>query len=120
MVTILLTRDLLFGSKIAVAASSAGCTLREVATMDALCEAVEQSDPVDCVIIDLTCPGVGERLVDSVAAMRLRNESLTIIAYGPHVQTARLEMAVQAECDHVLTRGQLHRNLSTLFSRSDA
>jgi len=35
-----------------------------------------------------------------------------VIAFGPHIQTARLEGARAAGCDVVLSRGQISANLT--------
>ncbi len=115
MRAILITKDLLLGSQIAGAARDSGCELTEVPSADRL-RAVIANSPTTHVIIDLTCSGIRDELATLVPELKSADSSPTVIAYGPHVQEGALAAATSAGCDRVLTRGQLSRELSTLFA----
>lgn len=58
------------------------------------------------VILDLGMPGLD--VASIVAQLRADQPAVQIVAFGPHVQEARLQEAQSAGCDLVLTRGQFH------------
>lgn len=66
------------------------------------------------VVLDLaTMSKLSVGLPEQCAA---RCPAATIIAYGPHVQVARLDDAKAAGIETVMTRGQFDRMLPTLFA----
>lgn len=115
MHAILITKDLLLGSQIAGAAKAAGCELTEVPSAERL-RAVIANTPATHVVIDLTCAGVRDDLATLVPELKSADSPATVIAYGPHVQEGALNAASSAGCDRVLTKGQLSRELNTLFA----
>ena len=116
MNALLLTRDLLLGSQINGAAGAAGCEIREVLSPNSLRKALAEEASVTHIVIDLTCPGVREELAELVPELKAGDSPPKVIAYGPHVQAGNLDAAMKAGCDRVLTRGQLHSELSTIFA----
>lgn len=52
-----------------------------------------------------------------VAWVREHHPGAIVIAYGPHVQVARLKAARDAGIERVMTRGQFDVALATLFDR---
>ena len=118
MRVLLLTKDLLLGSQINGAASAAGCDVQEVLSANSLRKAIDQ-EPAKFIVIDLTCPGVRDELGELVPHLKSQPSPPTVIAYGPHVQEGALATASEAGCDRVMTRGQLHRELGSLFGSAD-
>ncbi len=103
--------DLLFASRIQAAAERAGCAF-------SLLGKWPESWDVDpgWIIVDLaTRSGGAEAIYQS--ARDLATDAQTI-AYGPHVQPARLSKARQLGFDLVLTRGQFDAALPSLFTAS--
>ena len=115
MQAILITKDLLLGSQIAGSAKAAGCELTEVASADQLRAALANTQATH-IVIDLTCTGIRDELATLVPKLKSADSPPTVIAYGPHVQEGALAAATSAGCDRVLTRGQLSRELNTLFA----
>ena len=92
---IALVDDLIFASKIQIAVEQAGASLRRVGTTKALVAALQSERPA-LVIVDLD--GMG---FDAVAALSdLRDhafaDGVPRIAFGSHVEPARLEAAREA------------------------
>lgn len=108
---LLLTRDLMFTSKITSTASSMGLRIDTVSTVEQLqIRAAEASPRV--VFLDLNCPDFNPSLV--VAA--LPNEDRPrVIAFGSHVDEARLNEARAAGCDDVLPRSKFSAMLPELL-----
>ena len=101
--------DLLFASRVQSAAQRAG---RPFALLGKWPE-TRTSEPA-WIIVDLaTRFGASTEVAQQAAATA---PAATTIAYGPHVQPARLAQARQAGFSSVLTRGQFDAALPTLFS----
>lgn len=112
---VMLTGDLLWSSKISVAASQQGKSLAIAYNLDALCEKVAAS-PQDLVLLDLNTPGLAPAAV--LARLReLPNKPQAIVAFGPHVEEQRLVLAAESGCDLVLTNGQFHQNLDQILTK---
>jgi CheY-like chemotaxis protein len=114
-VCLLLTKDLLFPSRLSVAAESQGVRLLVISQASDLAAACE-ADPVDMALLDLTFPGLDPVQVVS-ELRRLPTPPQTIAAFGPHVHASRLTRAREAGCDHVFTRGELHRHAARVFEK---
>ncbi len=118
MTALLHTHDLLSASRIASAATASGVELVQYADCDELVWRVAGQD-VQLVLLDLATPG----LVTADFVPRLRaagSERLSIVAYGPHVDAARLAEARNAGCDRVLARGQFLAQVTTILARDGA
>ena len=104
---VFLSGDLMFASRVQSAAEVQGCEFH-------FCGALPDVQGIAFVIVDLaTRSGVVEGLVEQCEESC---PGAKIIAYGPHVQIAKLEKARAAGIDVVLTRGQFDQALSNLFS----
>ncbi len=115
MKLLLLSRDLMIGSRVEGAARLHELTTLTVGDQQAAVAAAGNND-CQLLLVDLRTPGLDiENLVEVV-----RNsceQHLPILACAPHVHEAKLTAARQAGCDAVLTRGQLDRELETILGR---
>lgn len=101
---VLITRDLMLESQLESAASTHDCRLVAVMDVEQAISAVDKFKASRC-LVDLGTPGIDLGLLKSALPP---SEQTQVIAFGPHVQKARLQAAVDAGFDHVLTRGQFH------------
>jgi CheY-like chemotaxis protein len=109
---LLVSGDLLFGSRVRAAAESLGMSCRMApAGVSALTQLAEARWQV--VLVDLETPGLSlpQLLQRAAAACRAG-----VIAYAPHVRHGVLESARQAGCPVVLTRGQFDAQLPELLA----
>ncbi len=105
----LLTGDLMFSSRVTGTASQLGLEVAVLATATAVLEQCADQQ-VSLLIIDLSHAGGDiQSLIKQLEATGTRPK--TVLAFGPHVQTARLEAARQAGCDQVVSRGQFNAGL---------
>jgi CheY-like chemotaxis protein len=112
---LLLSGDLVTQSRVEAAAARSGVAVRTVSDAAALVSKFEEL-PAEMVIVDLAMPAVD--LAAMVGTLKSRRESqLTILAFGPHVQEARLAAAEAAGCDEVLSRGQFFARLDAVLAR---
>jgi CheY-like chemotaxis protein len=111
---VLLTVDLLCSSRVAGAGAAVGVAVRTaMSPADLLAQAAGRP----LVILDLESPAAGPAaLLPQLRA--LAPPPSRIIAFGPHVHTARLQAARDAGCDEVLTRGQFYAQLNDVLSRA--
>ncbi|MFG0334602.1 MAG: histidine kinase [Maioricimonas sp. JB049] len=112
-----LSGDLFFTSSLRSAAEAAGFTVE----IDAMPNAGRflpklASEGYFAVVIDLESPGLDVASV--VEALPVESRPRTI-AFGPHVQVARLEAARQAGCDRVVSRAQISTKLAALLNADD-
>ena len=97
----------MFASRVRAAAESEGLEFQLAASLP------DRGD-IRFVIVDLsTRSGVVEGLMQRC---RQGCPDASVLAYGPHVQVARLDKARQAGIPVVMTRGQFDRSLGTLFA----
>jgi DNA-binding response OmpR family regulator len=107
---LLLCDDLLDASKTIAHGRAAGATVVQCQAPDSLLQRTGTGD-VSCCIVDLHCPGLDvDALLAAVARLEKRPR---VIAYGSHVDAARLSAARKAGCDEVLPR-------STYFAQMPA
>jgi CheY-like chemotaxis protein len=110
---LLLSTDLIFSSRVAQAARSAGVPLHVVADTDQALQQAANSPSPRWVILDLSAGDCDvERIVRVVHNLPLPP---IVVAYAPHVQGPLLTKARQAGCDQVLTRGQFAKRLEELL-----
>ncbi|HWB11346.1 MAG TPA: hypothetical protein VG826_19105 [Pirellulales bacterium] len=106
---LLITTDLACSSSVAGAAKRAGAELRTALGLAGIDAKLEPEAPA-LAILDLSTAGLN--LQDLVPQLRARlAEGGRIIAFGPHVHTARLGAAREAGCDLVVSRGEFHARL---------
>ncbi|QEG02576.1 hypothetical protein Mal15_66970 [Stieleria maiorica] len=107
-VVVFLSGDLMFASRVRAAAESAGLEFQLAASLP-------DRGGIEFVIVDLsTRSGAVDGLMDRCHQVC---PGARVVAYGPHVQVARLDQAKQAGIPLVMTRGQFDRALGTLFDR---
>lgn len=104
---LLITRDLLFASKVTGTAPALGLTVRTAGSLAPLQESLAAGD-IALVILDLDCPGVAP--ADVIAALPA-GSAIATLAFGPHVQAAKLEAAASAGFQHVLPRSKFSAGL---------
>ncbi len=113
MTDLFLTTDLLFSSEVLAAASAQGLSLQTVSSTEQLLRRAADNPP-RVVLVDLSLPGLDISQV--VGQLRqLSAPPRAVVAYGPHVHTAKLEAAHRAGCDKVLSRGQLSRDMAEVL-----
>lgn len=115
MQIVYLTADLLFASRIEQAARQQSVGLSIVRNAEAALAAI--GEQTQLLMIDLTLSGLD--IASLVADARDSYPTLQILAYGPHVQAARLEAAREAGCHQVLTRGQFDREATAIISAAN-
>lgn len=115
MQILLISTDLLIQSRVSAAATRRGFAPPGTSSADAV---PSREDLADCgiVILDLSAPGLD--VARAVPALRERlPESAPIIAFAPHVHTAKLAAAREAGCDQVLSRGQIDREIDAILQK---
>ena len=106
---VFLSGDLMFASRVQGAAEASGFEFHFGGSLP------ETESQIEFVVVDLaTRSGVLDGGL--VGACREKCPGAKLIAFGPHVQVAKLEKARAAGIQTVLTRGQFDRSLGTLFS----
>lgn len=106
-IAVFLSGDLIFASRVRGAAEANDLEFHFGGSLP------DGESNIRFVIVDLaTRSGAVDGLMDACAK---RCPNAKVIAFGPHVQVARLEKARDAGIPTVLTRGQFDRSLSTLF-----
>jgi hypothetical protein len=96
--------DLFFGTQITSLVRQAGFEPALEMTPARALGQLHDSDVVG-VILDLETPGLDVGAV--IAGLPGTADRPRVVAFGPHVYTAKLEAARAAGCDAVLTRGQI-------------
>jgi len=101
------SKDLMFSSQISAAAKSAGLVTKTVLGLEQV-----TGESTYYVVLDLTIPGLD--IADAVET--LKDAGATVIAVGPHVHEAKLELAKESGCDRVLSKGQASRELGAVLA----
>lgn len=109
-----LSPDLLFAGKIQSAAEPLGIGILQVSELSAIKRALAENR-VSIVFVDLNLasPSLAE-----VISLLPENPRPFVVAFGPHVNTARLEEARLAGCDRVLPRSRFAVELPELLQRA--
>jgi FixJ family two-component response regulator len=105
---LLLSDDLLDASKTIASARAVGIAVRQVRTVQALLEQALQNSP-PCCIVDLQCPGLD--IAGLVAELSCDGKKIRLVAYGSHVDTARLRTARQSGYDEVMPRSEFFESM---------
>ncbi|MCL4204991.1 MAG: hypothetical protein KJ000_21125 [Pirellulaceae bacterium] len=113
MCVFLLTSDLLFSSRVAQAARSAGVPLTVASSSDAVLRHVSESDSPRLLVLDLSAADCDVQRI--VAEAHELPSPPTVVAYASHVLGPLLQEARQSGCDLVLTRGQFVSRLDELI-----
>lgn len=111
---VMLSRDLFFASKVTGTALELGLrVVVEGNVAAAVSKATESA--CRCLILDLTTPDLSVAAV--MAGLPAANRP-TVIAFGPHVQTARLNEAREAGCDEVFPRSKFSASLPSILTQA--
>ncbi|MFN7292181.1 MAG: hypothetical protein ACK5YR_09165 [Pirellula sp.] len=108
---VLLTNDLMFQSKVSGAVRNAGKQLVVDRSVERIIERTD-ANAVKLILIDLSLQTL--ELESAVKSLRDEFGNASIMAFGAHVDVARLEEAKRAGADSVLTRGQFDRDLNEI------
>ncbi|MEZ6137157.1 MAG: hypothetical protein R3C53_19890 [Pirellulaceae bacterium] len=112
---VFLTKDLFFVPVLQSAAARQGVELTALFGLNSPKAAELDGGSVTACVIDLAGTDVPE-IAGVVSELRSRYPAAQVAAFGPHVQTGRLDAAQAAGCDQVLTRGQLNNQLDRLIA----
>lgn len=107
---LLLSDDLIFTSRVVGTGRDLGLAVRSVRSAAELLSTARAQPPAG-VVLDLANPGLDVAAV--VSELKRLAPPPTVVAYGPHVDTALLRTARAAGCDRVLTRSQFVEQLPT-------
>jgi DNA-binding response OmpR family regulator len=111
---VLVSRDLFFASKVTGTAAALGFrVVVEGNVSQVMAKAAASS--YRCLILDLTMPDLS--VSDVLAALPAANRPV-VIAFGPHVQTARLHEAREAGCDEVFPRSKFSASLPDILTQA--
>jgi CheY-like chemotaxis protein len=106
-VGLLLSDDMMFTSRITGTGRDLGFPIKPAPTPAALL-ALAQQRPSPCVILDLANPGLD--VADLVGRLKGIGTRF-VVAYGSHVDSARLHQAREAGCDVVWPRSKFVEEL---------
>lgn len=111
----LLSSDLFYASQLQGIVQRLGLSLSQAATpVELLSRRAAPNAGNDVILIDLSTPDLD--LNDLVSKLRAgHSEPKAILAYAPHVATAKLDAARKAGCDRVLTRGQAQQEIGDIL-----
>lgn len=108
---LLVTGDLIFCTKITGTAAALGLKIQVVGSPDAASAQIQTARP-GCVMLDLGLASLTpERIGEIVRAAR----GTSVIAFGSHVDTARLKEARDAGCTEVMSRSRLSSELPSIL-----
>ncbi len=111
---VMLSGDLLFGSKVKTAAESSGWKVYLGGNLPASDAKELAGTRIELVVLDLSsCSGLTDRIVELCADAC---PDTKIIAYGSHVHVDRLKKARDAGIETVLTNGQFDAGMLGWFS----
>jgi DNA-binding NarL/FixJ family response regulator len=110
---LLVSGDLIFSTKISGTARALGIDMQVVGSAGSAREHVERSRP-RCIIFDLSLPGLTQEAMAQIVQL---SAGVNVLAYGSHVDTARLQQARDAGCTDVMPRSRLSNELPALLER---
>lgn len=115
---LLLTSDLMFQSSIGAAVTASGNTMMVARDAESLISRVTEPNAVRLILIDLTL--VSLDLATAIPTLKNSFIDSVVLAYGPHVDVERLELADRSGADRVITRGQMDRDLVAIIATAKA
>jgi DNA-binding NarL/FixJ family response regulator len=114
MAAVALVSDLVSQSQLAGASVRAGVHVDFANGTDELLSRVGSTRPV-LIILDLAHAALEPATI--VGRLKELAPDAKILAFGPHVHRQRLENAIQAGCDVVMSRGAFHAQMDDLLGR---
>lgn len=106
-------QDLFFSSKITGTAAALGFRVDSVADLSQAESKLAQGR-YRCLFLDLAMPGLA---VDEIMAALPADGRPIVVAFGSHVDTARLRAAREAGCDEVMPRSRFSATLPEIMQR---
>jgi DNA-binding NarL/FixJ family response regulator len=113
MAGLVISGDLFFAGSLAERARAAEKDLALRSLEAAL--ATESPNEIRLLLVDLS--SLNSPIAEVIAALKAKFPIAHVIAFGPHVQEAILSAAVDAGCDEVLTRGQMHQQIGRFIAQ---
>ena len=110
---VLITGDLIFSTKITSTARALGLDVRVVGTPEAAMERI-QPGQTRCVVLDLALSSLTEQRIREIVGAA---GGASVIAYGSHVDTERLQAARDSGCTEVMPRSRLSGELPQLLAK---
>lgn len=107
---LLLSDDFLFISRVQGHARAAGLDVKSVRTPETLFAKAAEAPPA-CVLLDVHV--AGEKLAETVAALKAMPSPPTIVGYGSHIAAAALKAARDAGCDMVMPNSEFTQRLAS-------
>ncbi len=104
--------DLFFATRITATAKAAGVEVSLLGMPQALDRI--RTDPPDLVLLDLNADGDAPALVRSLKD-DARTRTVTVVAFGSHVETERLKAVREAGADHAMARSAFTHLLPQLL-----
>lgn len=111
---VLLSRDLIFTTRIVSTARALGYAIRAIGKPDEVAKALAESRP-KAVFVDLAAGDLVH--ADAIRAYRQDAPDAVWIAFGSHVDREALQAAADAGCDPVLPRSRFTQELPDLIRR---
>lgn len=116
MQAVLVTKDLMFSSRVQALAKKNDLPLKVVSSLQALSSAME-SNATQLVAVDLETRGVSTaQWLESIE--KVQGSQPKTIAYAPHGQVQKIKEAREAGFDQVLTRGQFDSQIGEILQDS--
>ena len=110
---LLVTGDLIFSTKITGTARALGLDVRVIGVPGFVVDRI-RSDPPRCIFLDL---GVATLTGELIREIVIAAAGRPVLAFGSHVDTARLQSARDAGCTEVMPRSRLSSELPALLQQ---
>lgn len=111
---LLLTQDLIFSAKIVGTGSLLGLAIETASSIEQA-QRLISAGSYRLVLVDLTSTHLGDP--ETIRRLRELAPDVPFVAFGPHVETARLKGAAEAGCAESLPRSRFVADLPGLLKR---
>ena len=108
---LLVTGDLIFSTKITGTARVLGLEVQVIGSPGAVVERIRSVSP-RCTFLDLNVAGLTAELIREIVSAA---GGTPVLAFGSHVDTARLQTARDAGCTEVMPRSRFSNELPALL-----
>ena len=112
---LILSDDLLISSRISGVATPLGLSLRQSTSLENM-QILWKDFPADAVVVDLMLTDLDVKSVTEW--LRSCNNSVTVIAFCPHVFRDKIIEAKQADCNQVYVRGEFLSQLPSIIAQT--
>lgn len=118
MTVLFLTDDLMFSSRVSIAAQMEKVAVISAPTVAQLL-ARAPATGVPLILLDLSAAACRlEQIPELVSELRRQLPASRLLAFGPHVWEDKLAAAREAGCDEVLARGQFNQQMNAILRRA--